>query len=384
MFRNDPRIWFYNQASEMTCLAHSLLTGRGLSSPFCGSTGPSAFLAPGYPLLVALVYRFFGVSSHDSAALLTGLQVGFSVTTVLVVMLLAKRLFGSRVAYVAGLLCAASPTMMLLPTLFWETSLSTLLLTAVLVLALWCVDEPRASRWIAIGTYCGLAMFLNPALLLTFAGVVAWAGYKTRFVSPRGPLLAAIVCAAIFSVWPVRNAIAFHAFVPLRSNLGYELWQGNRPGSRGFFTPDIYLNQNAEEYERYASMGELAYMQEKSSIAMEAIKDDPLRFAELSLKRMTIFWTALGGHRISRMVIAEITGTSLVAVWGLVILWRLREFGAGLLLIPFLVFPLPYYLTHPDFRFRLLLEPVALLVMGWVMVRALSAEKVEEIPVRPG
>ena len=233
MFRNDPKMWFYDQASEMTCLAHSILAGRGLSSPFCGSTGPSAFLAPGYPLLVALVYRCFGVTSFGSAVVLTGLQLGFSVMTVLVVMLVARRLSGRRAAYVAGVMCAVSPTMMLLPTLFWETSLSALLLTAVLGVALWCVDEPNNSRWVALGAYCGFAMLINPALLVTFAGVVAWAGYKTRSVSLRGPLLAAVTCTAIFSAWPVRNAIALHAFVPLRSNLGYELWQGNRPESVG-------------------------------------------------------------------------------------------------------------------------------------------------------
>ena len=367
MFRNDPMVWFYDQASEMTCLAHSILAGQGLSSPFCGNTGPSAFLAPGYPLLVALVYRCIGVASFGSAAVLTGLQVGFSVMSVLMVMLVARRLFGSKTAYIAGVLCAVSPTMVLLPTLFWETSLSTLLLAAVLTLALWCVDEPKPLRWVAIGAYCGFAMFFNPALLTTFAGVVAWAAYKTRSASLRGPLLAAVTCAAIFSAWPVRNAIALHAFVPLRSNLGYELWQGNRPESQGLFTPDVYLNQNREEYGRYATMGELAYMREKYSIAVKAIEGDPMRFVRLSLKRVGIFWTALGGRRISRMVIGEITAASLIAIVGLGIMWRRKVFGVGLLLVPFLLFPLPYYFTHPDFRFRLLLEPVALMLMGWIV-----------------
>ena len=372
MFRNDPSVWFYDQASEMTCMAQSILAGQGLSSPFCGNTGPSAFLAPGYPLLVALVYRAFGVASFASAAVLMVLHVGFSVLTVLMVMLVARRIFDSRTAYIAGMLCAMSPTMMLLPTLFWETSLSTLLLTSALALTLWCADDPKLSRWIAVGSYCGLAMYINPALLMTFVGVVAWAGHKTKAVSLRGPLLAAATCAVIFSVWPIRNAIALHAFVPLRSNLGYELWQGNRPESQGLFTADVYLNQNRDEFGRYAAIGELPYMREKSSIAVKAIKGDPKRFVRLSLKRVGIFWTALGGRQISRMVIGEISGASLFAIAGLMMMRRRRVFGAGLVAIPFLVFPLPYYMTHPDFRFRLLLEPLALMVMGWVTVRTFS------------
>ena len=372
MFRSDPRVWFYDQASELSCLAHSILSGQGFSSPFGGSTGASAFLAPGYPLLVALTYRFFGPDSFGAAAVLTGIQVLFGVLTVLLVMLVARRLFGNRTAYIAGVLCAAGPTMVWLPTMFWETSLSTLLLIGVLALTLRCVDDPRPVSWVAIGAYCGLAMLVNPSLLVTFAGVVLWAAYKTRDISGRAggraPWLAAATCALIFSVWPIRNAIALHAFVPLRSNLGYELWQGNRPGSEGFFTHELYLNQNREEYARYAAIGELAYMREKSAIAVEAIKADPLRFARLSLKRVAVFWTALGGrYGTSRVVIGEVTLTSLFGIAGLIVLLRRRILGAVLLLIPFVVFPLPYYLTHPDFRFRLLLEPLALLLTAWMI-----------------
>jgi asparagine N-glycosylation enzyme membrane subunit Stt3 len=123
-------------------------------------------------------------------------------------------------------------------------------------------------------------------------------------------------------------------------------------------------------------------MHEKSSIAARAIKGDPMRFARLSLKRAAIFWTALGGNRISRMVIAEITAASLFGVVGVIVLLRRRAFGAGLLLLPFLLFPLPYYITHPDFRFRLLLQPIALMLMGWAIVQAY--EFPESRRARPG
>jgi 4-amino-4-deoxy-L-arabinose transferase-like glycosyltransferase len=367
MFQRDPSLWFYDQASELTCLAHSILAGQGLSSPFGGSTGPSAFLAPGYPLLVALVYRFFGSASVGAAVVLTSIQVIVGVLVVLMVMLLARRLFGNRTAYIAGTLCAISPTMMWLPTLFWETSLSTLFLIGVLLVALRCVDQPVRSSWIAIGSYCAIALYVNPALLVTSAGVGAWAVYSTRKCSLRRPWLAVATCALLFAAWPIRNAMELRAFVPLRSNLGYELWQGNRTGSQGLFTPDLYLNANREEYSRYAAMGELPYMHEKSAIALAAIKADPLRFARLSLKRLAIFWTALGGHGISWVVIGEISLTSVCGITGLIVLLKRHTSGAKLLMIPFLLFPLPYYLTHPDFRFRLLLEPVTLILTAWII-----------------
>ncbi len=372
MFRADPRLWFYDQASELTCLAHSILSGNGLSSPFCGSTGPSAFLAPGYPLLIALVYRLFGAHSFGAAKVITATHVLVGVLTVLTVMLIASRLFDNSTAYLAGALCAISPTMIWLPMLFWETSLSTLFLSGVLLLALICVDRPTTTKWVVTGTYCALSLFVNPALLVTFAGVGFWILLSIRHTSRYAPLLAAITCAVLFSAWPIRNAVTLHAFIPLRSNLGYELWQGNRPGSQGFFIQDLYLNANHEEYDRYAAMGELPYMREKQAIAIASIKADPLRFVKLSLKRAAIFWTAMGGHGISWIVIGEITVTSLCSFAGLTLLLRRRFFGAKLLLIPFLLFPLPYYITHPDFRFRLLLEPLTLLLAAWLICRGSS------------
>ena len=44
-----PHNWLYSRGIELGTLAQSLVAGQGLSSPFGGSTGPTALLAPGYP-----------------------------------------------------------------------------------------------------------------------------------------------------------------------------------------------------------------------------------------------------------------------------------------------------------------------------------------------
>src|ERR1035437_9848060 len=48
-----PHTWLFSHPWEMGLLANSLLHGQGYSSPFGGSTGPTAFIAPGYPTLIA-------------------------------------------------------------------------------------------------------------------------------------------------------------------------------------------------------------------------------------------------------------------------------------------------------------------------------------------
>src|ERR1700730_3821904 len=84
-----PHNWLFSKAPDLGFLACSLSSGHGLSSPFGGSTGPSAFLAPGYPAVLGLIFYFFGCYSLASAALIMALQTMFGVLTVAIIMRVA-------------------------------------------------------------------------------------------------------------------------------------------------------------------------------------------------------------------------------------------------------------------------------------------------------
>src|ERR1700677_2993492 len=62
-----PHDWLYHRGIEMGLLADSLVHGLGYSSPFGGATGPTAFIAPGYPTLVAGIFLVFGSYTFASA-----------------------------------------------------------------------------------------------------------------------------------------------------------------------------------------------------------------------------------------------------------------------------------------------------------------------------
>jgi hypothetical protein len=261
MLRHSPQTWFYPQATELARLGESLRRGRGLASPFGGDTGPSAFLAPGYPALVALLFRIFGSYSGHAAVALLLLQVLFAVGTVYFVMLVARLAFSPRTANIAGAIWAFSPVLWWMPAVFWESGLSTTILTASLAFAMHCAAKPTPWKWMAMGAFFAAAMLINPSLMLALLSVGAWAIYRTA-PSPRlvAAALLFVTCATLFAAWPVRNERELHAFIPLRSNFGYELWQGNRSGADGEFSAQLHLNVNAQEFARYASLGEVGYM----------------------------------------------------------------------------------------------------------------------------
>jgi 4-amino-4-deoxy-L-arabinose transferase-like glycosyltransferase len=375
--RAHPASWFFDQANELARLAESLRAGHGLSSPFGGSTGPSAFLSPGYPALVAAVFAIFHPYSQASAAALMLLQALFGAGTVVVLMLLARRAFGVRTANIAGAIWAVSPPLLWLPTLFWESSLSILLAASLAALALRCAESPTSSRWLAAGVLAAFALSVNPSLLPIIICCSGWAIYRTRSRSITAPIIGILVCVLLSTPWVLRNQRQLHAFIPLRDNLGYELWQGNRPGSDGFFLPELHPNVNHQEFGRYQELGEVAYMREKSAMAMETIRGNPARFLGLTLKRCFYFWTGVIRHS-SAFIVEYIVITSLSGFSGLALLWRRDRQLAIFFLLPLLFFPLPYYITHPDFRFRLVLDPLLTVLAAYAFTRETTTDSLTQ------
>ena len=354
-----PHKWLYSRGIELGTLAQSLLAGQGLSSPFGGSTGPTALLAPGYPAVIALIFRIFGSFTFPAAIAVMVMQVLFSVITVLLIMHVAQRCFDSRTADLAGVFWAVSLPLLWMPTIFWETCLSTLLLVGMVALALRCEEKPSGFLWALLGGYCGLAALVNPALLMALLALMGWSWWQTRKTLQYSPLLGLMVLLLVFAPWPIRNIRALGAFIPLRSTVGLELWMGNRAGATGFLDESVFPLFNRWEYDQYAAKGEVAYMRDKSALAKSYIRAHPVEFLRLSSIRFVRFWTGTGSKGGSILFAIHALLTSCLGAVGMWRLWQRRRFGVAVLfLLPLMFFPLPYYITHAEFRYRLVIDPL--------------------------
>jgi hypothetical protein len=300
------------------------------------------------------------------------LQTLFAVLTVAAIMHVAQRMFDARTAKLAGSFWAMSPPLLWLPAVLWESSLSALLLIGMVALALRCVDDPGICLWAVMGAYCGLAMLVNPSLMMALFAILGWAAWQTR----SRPWICLLVLLAVFAPWPIRNARVLHAFIPLRTNFGYEVWQGNHAGASGVFDARLEPLQNKREYSDYAREGEVVYMRNKSALAEAYIRVHPGDFVRLSVTRVARFWMGAGSEVNSGLVELHAIVTSLLGLLGLAVLFRQSrtiecrgEYRAAamLFLLPLIVFPLPYYITHPDFRFRLLLDPLLTILSAYAV-----------------
>jgi Dolichyl-phosphate-mannose-protein mannosyltransferase len=362
-----PRNWLFSKSPDLTMLAQSLASGRGLSSPFGGSTGPTAFLAPGYPAVLGLVFRLFGGYSFAAGAVMMGLQTMFAVLTVAVIMHVSCQIFGAPAAKLAGTFWAVSVPLIWLPAVLWETGLSTLLLIGMVALALRSVKNPAKGHWPVMGAYCGLAMLVNPSLMPALFAILGWTVHQTRAIWRPGPWVCLLTWLAVFAPWPLRNARVLHAFIPLRSNFGYEVWQGNHPGATSVFDRTIEPLENKQEYLDYAAMGEVGYMRHKGILARDYISGHPGEFIRLSAERVARFWTGAGFAVNSRVVELHAVMTSLLGLAGLAVVYKRRRALAMLFLLPLLVFPLPYYITHAEFRFRVVLDPLLTILSAYAV-----------------
>jgi hypothetical protein len=109
----------------------------------------------------------------------------------------------------------------------------------------------------------------------------------------RDATLAALLFLACIAPWTLRNWQAFHAFIPLRGNLGAELYMGNGPGSNGLLMEFDHPFQSPEQLRLYASLGEVRYVAQRGALAKAFIAAHPAHFCADVARRIYFFWAGV-------------------------------------------------------------------------------------------
>ena len=145
-------------------------------------------------------------------------------------------------------------------------------------------------------------------------------------------------------------------------------------GATGFLDESIFPMYNRAELDHYIALGELPYVHEKSAIARSFISTHPAWFVQMSARRFVRFWAGSGNSPGSPIYVLHACLTTALGLTGLILLWRRRPHVEAILFaMPLILFPLPYYITHAEFRYRLNLDPI-LTVLAAVALSALLAK----------
>jgi 4-amino-4-deoxy-L-arabinose transferase-like glycosyltransferase len=221
--------------------ASNLADGRGYTELF---GAPTAGWPPGFPFLMSLGYRLVG-NQHK---LVFVFNVALATATVVLLYLVALRMFDRRGARLAGWTFAILPGPIFFTGLYLSETLFIFLLVGFLALAMYLPDR----RWtpLVLGVAIGLvALTRGEGLLMLTIPLAMWWGLARRDWLRRGALLVGAMALTIVP-WTIRNAIRMDAFIPVSSNASVTLWSGHNPTANGgptYAPPELLAAERDED-----------------------------------------------------------------------------------------------------------------------------------------
>ncbi len=364
-------------SGETTNIAMSIAGGRGFHSPFNDlETGPTSWIAPAYPYLVALVFRFFGFLTNTSIIIILIAQSMFSALTIIPILGIAERTVGRRAGFWAAWIWCVFPWFSKWSvTWVWDMSLSALLCSLLFWFALALPELPSRKSWIGFGALWGFTLLVNPALSTFLAVSLAWCVYEMyrRDKSWLAPVASALLASVIvISPWLIRNRVVFGEWVFLRGNFGFEFALGNYHASLGRGWGGPHPSGNQREFKKYLQMGEVAYIRSKQEQAIQFVKNSPREFWELTAKRVGYFWDGSAMNYASSIlwywVPSSFGVVSFLLLPAMFVAHRNQLHAWEMFFGILLLYPLPYYLTYSQVRYRHPLEPIILLLICYAGV----------------
>ncbi len=369
---------------EMGRVARSLALGRGFSSPLPDPTGPTALLPPAYPVLLAGIFRVFGIYTTQSAVAACVLNCVFAALACVALYWLGERSFGRKTGLLAAAWLALYPqSIWHAVNTIWDTSLLVLALVTLMALLYGLPARPGIPQLAGTGLFMGLVALVNPAPVLFYpaAALIMWKRFRDHGSGGyREIAVLTGTCLLVFVPWMLRNAVEVGSFTP-RIGAGLNFRLGNddnvwRAGSGGDDV-NMYAAESEPEARLYRQMGESAYDRYCARLGMEYVRNHPDRFVALTLARIRAWWLGQNSDWQGNLN----TPFNLVALkrlaWlfplpffvvGCITAWHNRM-RAGLLWALLAIYPIPYCLIWVSERYHYPVEPFLLLVASYGMIQ---------------
>jgi len=347
-----------------------------------GDPPAKIFRTPGYPMVLAALFRIAGPETTTLAARLW--SAGFASLVVAGVFWLGERLFDRPVGIIAGLMVAFYPGLVAVAGLI----LSEGVFCAIVPLQILCWQnawhsEQRGSRmvWlIAAGWMGGLAALFRPSWLLftpfAMAMGLLFSTERARQLRSAPLILAGLIIAML--PWWVRNYRAVGEFVPTTLQVGPSLYDGINPQATGASNMDFMAkaHEQAQQAGVADEQREIYLNRQLRDEAVAFAKQNPGRVAKLALVKLRRTWNVIPNEAqfrtpaISWGIAASYLPIVLLGVVGGLRYWR-GGLPYALCLMPALYLSLVQMVFIGSIRYRLpamvllTVPAAALLVETW-------------------
>jgi len=270
----------YDDTGWYTSLGRDLAAGVGYRN-LDGSA--QLFWPPGYPMLLAAVYKATGDSLR--AALLLNAALG--ALSAALVYAIGRRAFDGRTALFGALIVALFPSLIF----FAGVTMTEVSFTFCLLLALWLLIESEAAGawWLLVpaGLVIGFASLIRGhAALLPFVAIPFWwrSTGSWRAALARAAAVG-LLAALVIAPWSARNFVRADAFVPIAANFGIDLYLGHSAHASGrlMFTNDFAYPDGLSQQELQVRLNN-----DSARAAITYAATHPLREVELSARKL--YW----------------------------------------------------------------------------------------------
>ncbi len=357
-----------------------------------GFLNDSTYRLPLYPLLIALIYKLFGLENYTAVYVM---QAFLGTIMVSGVYFLGKRMFNPWVGFGGGLLCATyAPLIGYCGILVSETLFMTLLVLSAASM-LYAFQNKSLPWFIATGVLIGLSALTRTVglpLMLIFLGLFFLYRRPLGLVPfPYQKTIWVVITAFLMILpWTIRNYLEFKEFILLDTATGVNMVVGNNDLAEGdytqgydqlpIYTEALAKSSNIVELDRHLTANVKAW-----------IAENPKKYARLVLKRIGYYFVsedeyystkyqweripffAEDANKVTRIVLQVTACVGLL--WGLfraqpymIMTWLL---GAYFYLVPSLMMYHTRY-RHPGVPFIFILAVATV----WMVLPALFRKRV--------
>lgn len=256
-------------AIEDWYIANHVISGKGYSL----SLGPTALKTPVYPIFLMP----FAALGDSGALIASAMQHIMMFAGTLAFTRACAFRFNQYFAFWAGLCFALHPAYAYYPFVLETTSI-----TVPLFMIWWYLSELQMSvkRYSALLMILGFVIGLNQPILLP--AIIAYQVLFAWPINTRRILVITLTAILVFAPWTIRNAMTFGQFIPLKSPMWMNVYEGMVPT---LSTSDIAFIESSRIKHNDVQMEPLY-----KHIAIQHFYDSPSRFFDACIHRIQELW----------------------------------------------------------------------------------------------
>ena len=274
---------------ENGAIAIALAQGRGFSDPFLTGSGATAWVSPLLPAILSIIFyaaNYDLVTAYWISLFIKLLSIGFGVSLIWDV--LQKSIKGfANICYIwMGVLCYFNRELLIYN--FHDEWLVFLIIS--LAFWAWYKREEFIGRIVLIVSLA-LSALTSPILWLALLIVTLIFNRdnnsnffnkdraKKKLFDPNLFWIAVTVSILIIIGWTFRNWIHLGILAPVKSNMGYEMYQAQTVSKNGVPTTSTFIehphNYASKKNKDYKEMGEAEFIKFHREMALRSIANNP-------------------------------------------------------------------------------------------------------------